>query len=151
MKKLAGFYKFVSPMLLVTTIVLIIQIYTLPNKISSALGGDIAPKDTMVVVESDKLPIKKDLIYFSGTINSKQVQINKQFQYNPDFPSEYWDGWLTLCTSQKGGKYFIWSKDKIENTNMKFNGWCVSLNGSWQHVDKEYLSVLLPVVERVVD
>lgn len=141
MKKI---YNFLTPALLITSIILIYQLYSLPNKISEALN--LPDKDTITITVADKLKVKNDMVYFSGELTSKQNQISEKYNYNPDYPKEFWDGWLTLAISDGGGKYFIWSSKKIDNIK-KIDGWFVISNGNWQN-EKDYLQVLIPIVSR---
>lgn len=86
------------------------------------------------------------MVYFSGELTSNQIQISETYKYNPDYPKEFWDGWLTLAISDGGGKYFIWSSKKINNIQ-KIDGWFMLSNGNWQN-EKDYLQALIPIVSR---
>lgn len=89
---------------------------------------------------------KLDFIYFEGkTLNCQNI--NDTYQYNPKYPQEFWDGNLNLCESINGAKYYIWSRNKLDSLNV-VKGWFVTVSGLWYYKEKEYLSCLVPVVER---
>lgn len=139
--------KFLMPFLVILNIVLIIQFQTLPNRITKAINpNSISKKDTIIKVVSDDLPNKQNLVYFEGK-TLKCQKINETYQYNPKYPQEFWDGNLNLCESVSGAKYYIWSRNKLDASN-NVKGWFVAVDGCWQNADKEYLSCLVPVVER---
>lgn len=128
---------------LITSIVLIWQIYTLPQKISKALN--MTAEDTVIIKVPDNLTIKKDMVYFEGETIDKSIQISKSFKYNPDYPREFWDGYLTLSKSSSGGKYFIWSSQEILEKNI--SGWFMVSIGKWQN-EKDYIQAIIPIVRK---
>lgn len=132
------------PMLLITTVSLIVQINYLPKKISEALN--MPPKDTIVVRVAENLTIKAKMVYFEGRTKKYCRQISKFYEYNPEYPVEYSDGWLTLMESKNGAKYFIWTSSKMD-IEEDIAGWFMVPDGKWQYKDK-YLQALVPVVRR---
>lgn len=135
---------YLIPFLVVLNIVIIVQFQTLPNRITKAINPNSCKKDTIIKVVSDNLPKKQNFVYFEGKM-LKNFKIDDNYQYSPKYPQEFWDGYLILCESIKGGKYYIWSKNKSEMCDIK--GWFITIDGNWQD-DKDYLSCLIPVVEK---
>jgi hypothetical protein len=95
----------------------------------------------------DKLSKKSNLVYFKGKTIHEGRSISNTFKFNPKYPREFWNGYLVLAELDGGGKYFVWH-DTTSFVGMGFDGWFVTMEGTWQNEGDEYLSVIMPVVER---
>lgn len=145
MKKL---YDLLIPIVIITNISLLYFINKLPEKLTTEITKslNIPVKDTVIVNTPDKLIKKGSMVYFSGETINEGVKLSDRFQYNPNYPNEFWDGYLTLCEFSSGSKYFVWS-NFLPKKGEKLDGWFVSIDGTWQNED-DFLPVLIPVVER---
>lgn len=152
-EQLSKLSAFLFPFLLVTNIVLIFQIRTLPKQIGEVMekNKQVIKKDTLIKTITPQLPTKGSFIYFSGEIKGDCFKITEQFDYDPSYPNEIYNGYLTYVKSNDDAEYYIWSKNKIDKSKLptQLKGWFVTDNLSTFQLNnqKKYLQVLYPIIE----
>ncbi len=133
---------------LIANCLLIYEVQTLPNQIAKTINPSGFKKDTIVKIVSDNLDSKGNFIYLKGEIIEEPRLVGDKFEWSPENPNEFYNGYFYLVESNNGGKYFIWRKTNNTNIGVSIDGWFISVNnGKWQN-KKDYLDVLIPVMER---
>lgn len=120
-------------------------IYTIDRKDKK----DVVKTENKEVVKNvpDNLIKMNNMVYFKGKTVEKGFKIWDRYQYNPNYPREFLDGYLSLAMFNSGTNYFIWTEFETE-VGINLDGWFMAVNGVWHNRGDEYIIVLIPVVER---
>lgn len=135
-------------LVVLTNIVLIYSIHQLPGKLNQGNRIPVNEQKKEKVVTAS-LEGKSEFFYFEGKIISDGISISDDYKFNPDYPNEVWDGYINLAQDDEGGKFFIWSKNKLLKENIPtIKGWFLSYHATFQDKGKEYYQVIFLIVER---
>lgn len=132
---------------------LIYYFHILPETIREVMNMKNIKHDTVYVEKTAQLQTKGSFIYFEGvTRDTSSFKIRDLFSYDTHYPSEIFDGYLVEVKSYDGGKYFIWSKNKIcIPLKQKISGWFFTDNLSKfaSLIDKgQFYDILYPITEK---
>lgn len=134
---------------LITNLMLFYSFQQSMKKIGSTRGSI---NDTTIIkkIVTPTLNNLNKFVYLEATILENGTQMEDQFGFDPDVPDEIQKGYMSLVESKKGGKYYIWSKIKIDKIeNQTINGWFMAMNGRYQYKnEEEYYTVLIPIIEK---
>jgi hypothetical protein len=153
--------KYSSQINIILTIVLIISLNSLPQRIKKSIENNIKDDtvdtvDTVVVEKTitANIGVKGDFIFFSGMLNGKSYKMLEYFSYDTRFPEAIFDGYLNPAISVNKGEYYIWSKNKISDDLLisfnKISGWFVTDGNRFQSIidSGKYYQILYPIVDK---
>lgn len=129
---------------------LMLQAWVLPERLATAIDCPISVGDTVVKVVIEELEKRDNLVYMCGNTTNEYIKISKNYgDFNPKYPIEFWNGYLTILKTNKGGRCYIWSKNKID-ANTPVDAWCISGKSRWEDhkIDGEYLDAFIPIIQR---
>jgi len=149
---------YLTPILIVTTIILAYNVYVLPKNIANEINKVLnfptmdSIKDTVrvVTIKTARIQTTGNFIYFDGKITSKSRKLIENYTYDLNYPSEIFDGYIYSAESTSGGKYYLWSNNNTYKLQRKITGWFMTDNLSKFQCDKEYLQVLYPIAEKKI-
>jgi len=142
--------KFLIPLLVITNISLLVQINLLPNKISKAINNksttNINP-DTIIIEKQKTLKSRTDFFYAKGEVISKSTKLLNAYNYEPNYPEEIWEGFITRFKTDDNQLYYIWTNNPIEKNQM-ITGWFLTDNISLFGINsnKQYIQIIYPIV-----
>lgn len=133
-----------------TGITLIIQMDILPSQIREAMMPQKV-KDTTIIY-TPPLPNMGNLFYFDGEfIGENSINIKDEYgELRGKMFEEINNGWVITARSNHGGKYLIWSKNKISlsaDKIVKINGVFFNPNSESYQTSFGYLEIIIPVTE----
>lgn len=140
--------------LVITNVMMLISMQKLPNRIKDAVNynnyhPDSTKKDTIKNIITPSLETKDDMVYFEGYVIEDGFKISEKFEYDPDLPVEIFKGYITLVESNRGGRYYIWSKNKILKSNLsELKGWFIPGNDKYEYESKKFYQIIFPIVKK---
>lgn len=127
--------------------VLIYQLKTLPDNISKAINPEGNVK-TVIKTVAAPLDEKGDFLYFEGKIVEKPFNCKETLEYSTSWPDELYDGFFYVGESNKGARYYMWSKNGNFKEGKEIKGWFfATANSRWGH-GKDWYYVLFPIMEK---
>ncbi len=84
------------------------------------------------------------------TIKDSNVMMS-EYNFDPDFPTEIWEGYMTLVENTFGSKYYVWSTNKMKK-GLHISVWVLAdptkfeLGKHTEKKDKVYVQMVFPIV-----
>lgn len=106
-------------------------------------------KDKPTIVKAAPLHVKAtQFIYNELEAIADGKPYEDRFMLSPRYPREWQEqGFLVVMKDKQGVLYYAWTKFKVlQGTSVK--GWFIKVNGSWQYNKKQYIDIIIPIVER---
>lgn len=141
--------------ILFCSIVLYVRISTIEtnvkNQIENTINRYFPKPDTSRIVKAPPLKNIGDYYYFSGKVKGKSQKFLDLFEYDPRWPREIWEGYLTVVVGNNGVDYYVWSENAITK-GIELSMWTVAdpqkfeIGYHKQEKDKIYGQILYPIV-----
>ncbi len=112
----------------------------------------LMPKvDTAKRVIAPKLhSISNNYFYVKGITLNKSTKLINHFEYDPMWPTEIWEGYITPVKLNSGAKYYIWTSIEMKK-NMEISVWVLADDRDLEigyhsnNKEKEYTQMLFPI------